>query len=146
LLLPLFTVPERHIPVNALSVSLALFCVLLLANAVFYTPHYSAYSIYRPVTLFGGFAAAALLRRESSEALFRAGTVLLSLLVLFGLLQVLLGFWPYEAESRAAASFATPNTFATAINLFLLPFIASPPAVAAGESASSLRSGSLRAC
>jgi hypothetical protein len=47
------------------------------------------------------------------------------LLVLFGLLQVLLGFWPYElSASRAAASFATPNTFATAINLILLPLIA----------------------
>jgi O-antigen ligase len=125
LLLPLFTLPERQLPVNALSVSLVLFCALLLGNAVFYTPHYSAYSIYRPVALFGGFAAAALLRPKELEDLLSAGTALLSLLVLFGLLQVLLGFWPYELDAaRAAASFATPNTFATAINLFLLPVIA----------------------
>jgi O-antigen ligase len=125
LLLPLFTLPERLLPVNALSVSLALFCALLLANAQFYSPHYSAYGIYEPAALFGGFAAFALLHRKELEDLLRAGTALISLLVLFGLLQVLVGFWPYEfSANRAAASFATPNTFATAINLLLLPLVA----------------------
>ena len=45
--------------------------------------------------------------------------------MLFGLLQVFFGFWPYEPDfKRAQATFVTPNTFATAINLFLLPCLA----------------------
>lgn len=123
LLPPLFTARERWYPVNALSVSLALFCALLFVNAVFLTPHYSVYGVYRPVALFGGFAVAAMLDGEGRERLLRSGTALLSLLVLFGLLQVLLGFWPYDIPTRAASSFATPNTFATAINLVLLPLL-----------------------
>jgi len=125
LLVPIFATPGQRLPINALSVGVILFCALLLANALLYSPHYSVYGVYRPVVLFGGFAAAAMLDGEGRERLLRAGTALFSLLVLFGLLQVLSGFWPYELDAaRAAASFATPNTFATAINLILLPLLA----------------------
>ena len=46
-------------------------------------------------------------------------------LVLVGLLQLFLGFWHLDQNAeRAAATFVTPNTFATVINLFLLPVLA----------------------
>lgn len=124
LFLPVLSASERRLPLNALSVALVLFCACLFANAVFFTPHYSAHGIYRPVTFFAGFAAAALLGREACGHVLRGGATLLSLLVLFGLMQVFFGFWPYENPERAAAAFVTPNTFATAINLFLLPLAA----------------------
>jgi O-antigen ligase len=125
LLVSLVMPAERGIPVNALSLSLALFCVLLLANVLFHSPHYEAYSLYRPFILLPAFAAVALQPRKDLEGLFAGGIAVLSLLVLFGLLQVMLGVWPYKQDAaRAAATFATPNTFATAINLFLLPLIA----------------------
>jgi hypothetical protein len=88
LLLPplLLTSPACRLPLNALSASLLLFCALLLANALLYSPHYSAYSTFLPLTLLASFAASALLRDKELESLFRASTVLLSLLVLFAFL------------------------------------------------------------
>jgi O-antigen ligase len=125
LLVPLFTLRRQPLPINALGAALALFCTLLLADAAFLTSRYVAQELYRPMILIAGFAAVATLRAEEFEKLLRAGTALQSLLVLFGLLQVLAGFWPYGLDpARAAATFSTPNTFATAINLFLLPMIA----------------------
>jgi O-antigen ligase len=125
LMMPLVMPAEHSVPVNALSVSLAFFCALLLANVLFHSPHYEAYSLYRPFILLPAFAAVAFQPREDLERLFAGGIAVMSVLVLFGLLQVLLGVWPYKQDvARAAASFATPNTFATAINLFLLPLIA----------------------
>lgn len=125
LLLAFGNAPTHGLPANALSIGLALFCAWLFANAAFFTPHYSADGLYRPAVLFGGFAAAAALDRQALTQLLRAAAALLALLVLIGLLQVFLGFWTYEPDSRrAAAAFATPNTFATAINLLLLPLVA----------------------
>lgn len=117
--------PSQRLPINALSVSVALFCAWLLFDAAFLTPRYSADSLYRPLVLFGGFVAAAVLDRDSLRQLLRAGAVLVAVLVLIGLLQAFFGFWNYDPDSRrAAATFATPNTFATVINLFLLPCVA----------------------
>jgi O-antigen ligase len=117
--------PARKLPVNALSVMLALYCGWLLCSAAFLTPNYSAESLYRPAILLAGFAATAAYGRAALPGLFRTGTLLLALLVLLGLLQLFFGFWHLEQNSqRAAATFITPNTFATAINLFLLPLIA----------------------
>jgi O-antigen ligase len=117
--------PDRRLPANLLSIGLALLCAWFFASAAFLTPHYSPTGLYRPLVLFGGFASAAVLRDEELEQLLRAATALLAMLVLIGLLQTFLGFWNFEPDSnRAAAAFATPNTFATAINLFLLPCVA----------------------
>ncbi len=125
LLLAFYNAPGHRLLANALSIGLALFCAWLFASAAFFTPHYSANALYRPVVLFGGFAAAAVLDRAALQRLLHAAAALLSLLVLIGLLQVFFEFWSYVPESkRAAAAFATPNTFATAINLILLPCVA----------------------
>ncbi len=125
LLIVAFGTSRRHLPANLLSAGVALFCAWLFASAVFFTPQYSAYGVYRPLVIFGGFAAAALLGDAERKALLHTGAALLALLVLIGLLQVFFGIWSYEADlKRAAAAFATPNTFATAINLVLLPLLA----------------------
>jgi O-antigen ligase len=117
--------PERRLPANAMSVIVILYCLWLLFNAAFVTRNYSAESLYRPAILFAGFATAATYHGKALPTLFRVGTALLAVLVLLGLLQLLVGFWHLEGNSRrAAATFITPNTFAAAINLFLLPLIA----------------------
>ena len=77
------------------------------------------------MVLFLGFAVAATLEREALMPLLRAAAVLIAGLVLIGLLQVFTDFWAYTPDSKRAASvFVTANTFATVINLFLLPLVA----------------------
>lgn len=115
----------RRIPVNLIGVAVALFGGWLLVNAAFVTPYYSAESLYRPVLLLLGFLAASSLDRQGLVVLFRAGAGLLAVLVLLGLAQFFLGFWHLAQNAqRAAAVFVTPNTFAAAINLALLPVLA----------------------
>ncbi|HEY6966423.1 MAG TPA: O-antigen ligase family protein [Burkholderiales bacterium] len=114
--------PRRALAADGLGIALGLFCGWLFLSAVFLTPSYSAEALYRPLVLFGGYAAGVSLGRPALTQLFRAGTALLALLVLLGLLQLYFGFWHLAHNpQRAAATFITPNTFATAINLILLP-------------------------
>jgi O-antigen ligase len=69
---------------------------------------------------------------ERAEELFGAGVALLCGLVLLGLMQHFFAIWRLDLEVlrlqenpvRAAATFVTPNSFATAINMFLLPLTA----------------------
>lgn len=124
-LLVLACAPWRALPANALSAVTALFCAWLLGDALFVTPAYSAESVYRPVILFAAFAALASLEREAVARLFRIGVGLVAVLVLLGLLQHFLGILRLSHNGlRAAATFITPNSFASAINLFLLPLAA----------------------
>ena len=117
--------PVRGLPASALSACLLLFCGWLLCSAAFLTPNYSSESLYRPAILFAGFATVATYGRAALPLLFRIGTALLALLVLLGLLQLFFGVWHLAQNAqRAAATFITPNSFATAINLFLVPLIA----------------------
>jgi O-antigen ligase len=117
--------PAKMLPANGLGVAVALYCAWLFASAAFVTPQYGAEALYRPLVMLGGFAVAAVLEREALVRLFLAGTALLALLVLLGLLQFYFGFWHLAHNpQRAAAIFITPNTFATAINLILLPLVA----------------------
>jgi len=112
-------------PANALAALLVVYCGWLFANAAFFSVAYSADGIYRPAILLAAATACAALARESLARLFRFGAALLALLVLLGLLQYYFGFWHFAHNpERAAATFVTPNTFATAINLILLPLVA----------------------
>lgn len=124
-LLLLACAPWRRLPANSLGIATGLYCAWLLVNAVFVTPVYVAEGIYRPLMLLGGFASIAALGRESSLRLFQAGIAVSVILVLIGLLQYFFGFWVLnQYPGQASATFLTPNTFATAINLFLLPVAA----------------------
>lgn len=115
----------RRPPANLLAALLAVYCLWLAVEAAFLTPRYSSESVYRPLILLSAFGAVALLTRHSASRLFRAGAGLLAVLVLIGLLQFYFGFWHLAHNpQRAAAIFVTPNTFATAINLFLVPLVA----------------------
>ncbi len=117
--------PFRLPPMLGVSLLLALLCGWMLADALVVTPAYAAEGLYRPVILIGSFAAVASLAREARVRLFQGGVAIMAVLVLLGLAQHFFGFWHLDRNaSRAAAVFVTPNTFATAINLFLLPLAA----------------------
>ncbi|MEO8143251.1 MAG: O-antigen ligase family protein [Betaproteobacteria bacterium] len=117
--------PAKALPANWLVAAVALYCAWLFFSAAFIAPGYSVDALYRPLALLGGFVVAATLEREALIRLFRYGVELLAVLVLLGLLQFFIGFLHLSINpQRAAATFITPNTFASAINLFLLPLIA----------------------
>lgn len=114
-----------RLPANALTVGMVLMCAWLFADAALRTPHYAPAAIYRPLVLLGAFWASSLLPAAAMIRVFRAGVVLVALLVLIGMLQTWTGFHHIAAHGdRAAATFSTPNTFATVINLLLLPLVA----------------------
>lgn len=128
-LLALASAPWRSFPANLLGLLTASYSVWQLANAVFVTPVYAAEGLYQPLMLLGGFAALATVGRERAKEIFGAAVVLMCALVLLGLLQHFFGLWlpdvpVWRLEDnpvRAAATFVTPNSFATAINMLLLP-------------------------
>jgi O-antigen ligase len=124
-LLALACMPRFELSANAVSGVVALFCGWLFLNALLLTPGYRAEGLYRPLILFGAFASFSAIGRNAGLRLFRSGVALLAILVLVGLLQHWIGFWRLSHNAlRAAATFVTPNSFATAINLFLLPLAA----------------------
>ena len=105
--------------------AVAAYAAWLLAVAVAGTPSYSADALYRPLVLILAFAFAATRTPEESAQLFRGGAALAVLLVLLGFAQFYFGFLRLSVNPlRAAATFITPNSFATAINLALLPLVA----------------------
>ena len=128
-LLALASAPWRSLPANLLGLVTVSYCAWQLVNAVFVTPVYAAEGIYQPLMLLGGFAAFAALGRDRVVELFGAGVALVSALVLLGLLQHFFSIWNFdfvvwrlqENPVRAAATFVTPNSFATVINMFLVP-------------------------
>lgn len=110
---------------DAMSALLLLFCGWSLVNAFFVTPAYAAEGLYRPAILLASFAAVVSLPRAATIRLYRCGVAVMAVLVLLGLAQHFFGFWHLDRNAgRAAGLFVTPNTFATAINLFLLPLAA----------------------
>lgn len=124
-LLALGCAPWRTYRANSLGILVGLYCAWLLANAILITPVYAAESLYQPLMLFGGFAAVAAFGSARHIELFRMGVVLVAALVLLGFLQYFFGAWHLDHNpTRAAATFMTPNTLATAINMFLAPLAA----------------------
>lgn len=99
-------------------------CGWMLLDAMFVSPAYSAEALFRPAILIAAFAALAAQGRDRTVLLYKWGVALLAVLVALGLAQHFFGFWHLGYNPlRAAATFVTPNTFAAAINLFLLPLI-----------------------
>lgn len=131
-LLALASAPWRSLPANLLGLVTVAYCVWQLVNALFVSPVYAAEAIYQPLMLLGAFAACARLERNRLVELFGTGTALMAGLVLLGLLQYFFGIWQLDVgilrhednPIRAAATFVTPNSFATAVNMFLLPLTA----------------------
>lgn len=119
------TLQGRALPKNLPALCVVLFCAWYFVDAAWLTPNYTSEGMYRPLILLASFACFATMDRDATLRMFRFGVVLLALLAVLGLLQYFFGFWHLEHNpARSAATFVTPNTFATAIDLFLLPLSA----------------------
>jgi O-antigen ligase len=119
-----FLLAKELPPANLMTVAVVLFCTWLLFNAEFLTASYVAAGTYRPLILLCGFVAVASLSRAESVNLFRIIAAVTVLLVLLGFVQSFLGISNTANGFRASGTFTTPNTFATVINLMLLPMLA----------------------
>jgi O-antigen ligase len=128
-LLVLACAPWRALPANLLTLLLVPYAAWQLASALFVSPVYASEGIYQPLMLLGAFVAFAGVGRDRAVELFGAGVALLSGLVLLGLLQHFFGLWNLDIAVwrhednpvRAAATFVTPNSFATVLAMFLVP-------------------------
>lgn len=116
---------KARLPKNELTLFVVLFAFWYCVDATWISPNYTSEAIYRPLVLLAAFVGMATMEPDRRVALFRAGVALLCGLVLLGLAQHLFAFWHLTRNGlRAAATFVTPNTFATVINLLLLPLAA----------------------
>lgn len=107
------------------GVLLAAFCLWLFAVASVGTPSYSADALYRPAVLFLGFAFCSTRTPEERRRLLAWSGGFVAVLVLLGMAQFYFGVLRLSVNAqRAAATFITPNSFATAINFILLPLFA----------------------
>jgi O-antigen ligase len=128
-LLALACAPWRSLPVNLLSLAVIPYAAWQLSSAVFLSPVYAAEGIYQPLVLLAAYVAFSGLGRERATELFGAGVALAAGMVLLGLLQHYVGLWQVDLPVlrfednpvRAAATFVTPNSFATVVGMFLAP-------------------------
>lgn len=93
---------------------------LVALNATLLSPAYTPAGLYHPLLLVGAFVAARSLTDRAEQAAARAALALGLALAVWGLAQI----WPI-GMARAQAFFETPATYATFLNLLLVPILAS---------------------
>lgn len=126
-LLVLFFKPlPKKLPITLLSITVIFFSLYLLGHMFFLNPQYRSSGIYQPLYLLFSFLVFSSLDSETVKRIFKSAVFLLLFLSFWGFIQHFTGFGMIvnPHPGRANAIFYTPNTFATAINLFLLPLIA----------------------
>lgn len=124
LLALLFKQLPQKLPFTMLSAAVVFFSLYFLAHMLFLNSRYRSAGIYQPLYLLLPFVVFSCIEKETVKRTFKYGVFVLLFLSFWGLLQHFtgLGVIVYSG-GRANAIFYTPNTFATAINLFLLPAI-----------------------
>ncbi|MEK7360212.1 MAG: O-antigen ligase family protein, partial [Planctomycetota bacterium] len=115
----------KKLPITLLSLSVIFFSLYFLGHMLFLNPRYHSARIYYPFYILLPFIVFSCLEKETIKRIFKYGVFILLLLSFWGLLQHFTGLGVIVSMGgRANAIFYTPNTFAAAINLFLLPLIA----------------------
>ena len=125
-LLALFFKPlPKKLPITLLSITVIFFSLYLLGHMLFLSPRYHSAGIYQPLYLLLSFLVFSSIEKETVKRIFKYAVFILLLLSFWAFAQYFAGFGiivnPHPG--RANAIFFTPNTFATAINLFLLPLV-----------------------
>lgn len=113
---------RQPLPRTPLSLSLLFYAGLLLFNALFLSPTFEIKGIFFIFSLWLSFSAFSRLPISTSLLLARVALLVAVALVVWGLIQHLfeIGFL-IKLGARANAIFYTPNTFASFLNLMLLP-------------------------
>ena len=107
---------------NPLSITVFLFVVVLILNMVFVRPVNDPNASYLIVFFASGFLLFSFANEKFIRQSLYSICVLFLLLSLWGFLQYLTGFgYLIKMGGRANAIFYTPNTYAAAINVILLP-------------------------
>jgi len=125
-LLVLFFKPlPKKLPITLLSITVIFFSLYLLGHMFFLNPQYRSSGIYQPLYLLFSFLVFSSLETEAIKKAFKYAVFVLLFLSFWAFAQYFAGLGIIVNHGgRANAMFFTPNTFATAINLFLLPLIA----------------------
>lgn len=108
-------------PLNALTLLVASLSALMLVSAAFLTPVYASQGLYRPLILLFGFLAVSGMNSVQRKQLFVAGLAITLAMAVAGLLQHVAFLLEILDVSRADGLFLTPNSYAAALNLLLLP-------------------------
>jgi O-antigen ligase len=125
--LPWLLLPAARlgVPRGALSASLLLLCAWLAAQVLWLNPAWQPKALYFVAALLTPLLIVSALPVVQLWRLARIATLLALLLALWGLAQHYLGWWVLiPMGGRANAIFYTPNSYASCLNLFLLPLTA----------------------
>ena len=115
---------QALIPRTGLFVWVGGFCVWLLVHSLLIAPVFKPEAIYIAVFLLFTFLLASRLPELELMALGKRGVLVVAVLALWGLVQHWFGILEMHLEGgRAHAWFDSPNTFASVINIALLPVI-----------------------
>jgi len=116
---------EKPLPITPLSVSFFIFMLVLFFNGVVFNNVYHGEILFYILFFTLPFIIFSRLDSPAVERFFKTGAFIFALLVSWGLVQHLTeSLYIVDQGGRANAIFYTSNTFATGINLFLLPFVA----------------------
>ncbi len=112
-------------PFTPLSIAFILFILVLFINGVVLNDIYHGEIVFYILFFILPFIVFSRMDTLTIERFLKIAAFLFGLLVIWGLIQHLTGSWHIVGGgTRANTIFYTANTFATGINLFLLPFIA----------------------
>src|SRR5574340_579335 len=108
-----------------LSMSVIFFSLYFLGHMLFINPRYHPAGIYHPLYLLLSFIVFSSIEKEAEKRIFKYAVFILVFLSFWAFAQYFagIGIIVNPSPGRANAIFYTPNTFATTINLFLLPLI-----------------------
>ena len=116
---------QRQFVWNPLSLSVVIFISILLVSALAINPVFSSEGIYYISYFAISFMVFSRLPEELMPVAFKLVISVFMLLSLWALFQYLTGMgYLVLTNNRANTIFFTPNTFAAALNLVLLPVIA----------------------
>jgi len=109
---------------NKVTACVLLFITWLLIHIFFISPAFTTKGLYFVGFLLAGFLLASCLSRGQVKVLFIATIAVFSLLSVWAVIQYLTGsFYLIPVHPRVNTIFFTPNTFAAAINLAILPLL-----------------------
>lgn len=116
---------DNRFPLSPISIAFIIYTVILFLNGVVFNNIYHGEAAFHILFFILPFSVFSRLDTSAIERFFKAAAFVFVLLVVWGLIQHVTGsFYIVDQGRRASAIFYVSNTFATGINLFLLPFIA----------------------
>lgn len=109
----------RPLRATPISVSVFLFGALVILSTMLWSPAYTAAGLYPPLLLVVAYVAVSRASSNAEHGMVKGALLAIGVLAAWGLVEV--GLW---GAGRAHAVFETPATYATVLNLALVPLAA----------------------